>query len=74
MCLQGRVALLQRGGLPLQGEDLSLLAVRLTLQLFELDLRCLAFGLQSGILQEKQISFRTTNRLQNSLQLLAPLV
>lgn len=27
VCLQGRIALLQRGGLPLQGEDLSLLVV-----------------------------------------------
>lgn len=54
MRLQGCVALLQRGGLPLQGKDLSLLTVRLTLQLLQLGLHSLALCLQRCILERKE--------------------
>lgn len=53
MRLQRRVALLQRRRLPLQCQDLGLLAVRLTLQLLELHLRPMALSLQRCVLQKK---------------------
>lgn len=54
MCLQRRVALLQRGSLPLQGKSLSLLTVTLTLQLLQLGLHSLALCLQCCILERKE--------------------
>jgi len=54
VCLQGGVVLLQRGSLPLQGEDLSLLAVRLTPQLPQLGLHRLALGLKGRILERRE--------------------
>ncbi|TNN71193.1 hypothetical protein EYF80_018541 [Liparis tanakae] len=45
---------LRRGGLPLQGEDLSLLTVRLALQLPQLGLHRLALGLQGRILERRR--------------------
>lgn len=54
VCLQGCVALLQRGSLPLQGKNLSLLTVGLTLQLLQLGLHSLALCLQCCILERKE--------------------
>lgn len=66
MSLQGCVVLLQRGSLPLQGKDLGLLAVRLTLQLSQLGLRSLALCLQCRILEGRGEDGE--NMLTNCLQ------